>query len=327
MKSNTIWVTWEYQVRNRNLSKELGVTLYEINYDKHSRLLRYFFCIGQTIKILLQVKPKIVIHQSPSIVLAFLLSLLKDIFKYRVIIDTHNAGVKPAEGTSKLLNWLAHFSLKRADLIILHNEMIAAQLPKSISVERLILADPLPSVLKEQRLESNKGDVFTVVFVCRWASDEPYQEVIRAAQILESEKANVKIICTGRYPKHIKKEKLPKNIELSGFVSVEEYDLILKKAHCVLALTTRQDSLNCAAYEGMAYEKPTILSKSALLERFFSKGFSHTLNNAGSISNTIIAVMKDYVKLKHDIIICKASYSIEYGAKVKELSGKLENEF
>lgn len=59
----------------------------------------------------------------------------------------------------------------------------------------------------------------------------------------------------------------------------------------------------------------------------FSKGFTHTLNNVDSISNTIIAVMKGYESSKHGIVMCKALYCTEHGAKVKELSNKLENEF
>lgn len=310
-----LWITWEYQVRNRSMAKKLNVPLVEVIHDEHSKL-RYFKCIYQTISLIHKNKPRTVFYQSPSIILALLITVLKFIYRFKTIMDCHNAGYKPLEGKSKLLNCIAKFSLKRADLVIVHNELINNDV-KSINTNTLVMSDPLPEVKKSQKCsQSNSG---VVVFICRWSLDEPYHEVLKAATILLKEMPHVKIKITGNPPKEIKDSTLPENVELMGFLSNQDYADLLHHSALLIALTTRTDSLNCAGYEAMAYEKPMILSDSKLLKNFFSKGYEFTMNSAEHIAQTINSALIKQDELKREIQDNKHTYQKESEAAINSL--------
>jgi hypothetical protein len=75
MKEKAAWITWENQRRNRELSKSLGIPLFELSeIDNISNPFRkYVTGIIKTLKILLEEKPELVICQNPSLVLALFL--------------------------------------------------------------------------------------------------------------------------------------------------------------------------------------------------------------------------------------------------------------
>lgn len=320
MVDNAVWITWEYQVRNRNLSNALKVPLVEFDFDDYHRIVRYFFCTLATIKLLLVRKPRIVIHQSPSIFLAMLIAMLRPIFKYKVVMDVHNAGVRPAEGKYKILNWLARFSLKRADLVIFHNNIVASSVPDVQRNRVIVLADPLPAAdLRSGSSVHSTHEKFKVLFICRWAEDEPYEEVLKAASVLAKGDYKIEITCTGKVPSKVLSQSMPVNVCLAGFVSNTEYSALLNSTHCVLALTTRKDSLNCAAYEGMAHEKPTILSNSPLLKRFFGMGYLYTDNNASDIVTNILVARDDFERLSQHIRAKKKMYQESYSKEINNL--------
>ncbi|MAI63399.1 MAG: hypothetical protein CL600_00715 [Alteromonas sp.] len=313
-----IWITWEYQVRNRNLSKAINVPLYEIIHETKTTTGRYIKSSIATLQLIKRQRPQVVFHQSPSIVLAFLLALLKPFFGYKIVVDVHNAGIKPAEGKYGLLNAFAKFSLLRANLLIIHNEAVRKLIPCDDS-RIFILPDPLPSTCPMDKTTINKNEFVNILFICRWSADEPYEEVFKAARLLFDIKPNVRILITGKIPKHIQTLELPENIQLLGFVETEEYNRRLVTAHGALALTTRTDSLNCAGYEAMACEVPMILSDSQVLRDFFSRGYIYTQNTATDIASNIQRLIAQRDELKEEIGKQKRIYSNEYTAKIENL--------
>lgn len=309
---DAIWITWEYQVRNRNLAKALNVTLHEILVPETQKL-RYIKCCILTLNLLIREKPKKVFHQSPSIILAFIICILRLFFKYQVIIDCHNAGLKPNEGESNFLNQLAEFSLKRANLVIVHNELIKNQLPNSVK-QTYVLPDPLP---KTQNLKkADNGVQQKVVFICRWSKDEPYNNVLKAADKLKQSHPNLIIYITGKAPIKILETTLPRNVVLTGFVDEAQYKQYLSNADALIALTTRSDSLNCAAYEAIAYEKPTILSDSKTLRNFFSNGFIHTDNSVDGICAAVAELFNEHSHLYSEMQLFKLDYQKQIDKKL-----------
>jgi hypothetical protein len=177
-----IWLTWEHQPRNISMSRELGCTLFQLESDK-SRLGRYMELTRRTLRVLRSEKPDLVFAQNPSIVLSLLVVLLKRFFGYFCVIDEHNAGLFPAEGQSKVLSFLANFILKQADLVIVTNQELK-QYCENKHASASICPDPLPNMDLEQSDFENtlvRSDAFQIMVVCSWADDEPYLEVIDAA--------------------------------------------------------------------------------------------------------------------------------------------------
>ena len=269
--SRRLWITWEMQRRNRSLSRAVGAELLELINDR-GRLLRYLVLVIRTIRELQQRRPRVLFCQSPSIVLAALCAGLRPWFRYLLVIDAHNSGVSPLEGRSALLNALAGWSLRRADIVLVSNSGLARRLRSRIAAV-LPVPDPLPDLsVAPGSANATSGGVSPasrVLFVCSWHADEPVDEVLEAATLLDPNEVRLQI--TGR--SRVDSKAVPPAVDLLGFLPESSYVQALRGASLVIALTRREDNLNCAAYEAVAAGTPGILTDTAALREHFPGGF------------------------------------------------------
>ncbi|KZZ58218.1 hypothetical protein A3762_08305 [Oleiphilus sp. HI0125] len=323
---SAVWITWEHQVRNRSLSKLLGVPLHEIVINGRNPIARYWLSAVKTLAIIRSEKPKAVFHQNPSIFLGAFLILLRVFYRFKLITDTHNAGILPAEGRYALLNAIGKFVTKRTDVAIVHNQLIANNV-KEWGVKPFILPDPLPDMSLQSATEGEHLKVKDneVVFVCRWSADEPYEAVFEAAQLLVEQNSDVHITITGRPPEHIKHKQLPSNITLSGFLSDDEYRRTLKQTAVLLVLTNRTNSLNCGAYEALALGKPCILFDTELLRKFFGESFVFSKLNGNCLARVILGSLDELSKRRVLMVSAREQYELEYGARVINLESKIKS--
>jgi glycosyltransferase involved in cell wall biosynthesis len=268
-KKEIVWITWESQRRNREICKSFGIPLYELaEIDEiENRFSKYIQGIGKTIKILLDSRPGIVFCQNPSIVLAFLLVILKRIFGMTVFVDSHNAGIFPKEGNSPLLNRLARFIQRNADTTIVTNNALRLHVEGN-GGRSFVLPDKVPC-FPIPKIRSLKGK-YNFLFICTFASDEPYVEVFEAARDIDP---GIFIYVSGNYSKKgVKQASLPGNVILLGFIPEEEYIEMLNSVDATIVLSERENCLLCGAYETVAVEKPMILSNKKALTEYFNKG-------------------------------------------------------
>lgn len=283
--NKSAWITWEVQVRNRSMSSALNVPLFELT-SYLPRLLRYPVLIYKTCSIILKHKIKILFVQNPSIVLSFLAICLKPILRLTVVVDAHNSGIFPLEGRSHILNLMARLIIRQATCTIITNEALAGAVRRR-GGDAFIMPDPIPdfSAHKITPFSPTKRYAY---FICTWADDEPYEEVLEAASLLSS--IDIDIYVTGNYRKRLNTHtlsKIPQNVKLLGFVSESDYLNYFAGASLVLDLTTRENCLVCGAYEALALRKPAIISDSAVNRDLFKDGFVYTQNDAKSIRDSI----------------------------------------
>lgn len=275
-----IWITWENQRRNGSLSKALSIPLFNLSTHKRG-IARYLVSSIKTLKILKSENPGILIVQNPSIILATVALLARNVFSYKLVVDAHNAGLFPKEGRSKLMSLWANQLIKRNNLTVVTNESLLNRV-ESMGGQGFVLPDPLPEIHAEKSAMQNKN----ALFICSWAEDEPYLEVIEAAKLISDETI---VYITGKWEK--KKScipnPLPHNVVLTGFVPNDEFERLLVNASVVIDLTTREDCLVCGAYEALAAEKPQILSETKALRSYFSSGAVFTRNKASNIAEAI----------------------------------------
>ena len=289
-----IWITWEVQRRNRTLSGRLGASLNELVF-KGNRYLRYPALIAKTAALISGSRPSILFVQNPSMVLALFAVSTRWLFRSPVVVDAHNAGVFPFEGKKPWANRLTGFILRKADLTIVTNENLARRV-RSVGGRPFVLPDPLPSIERPGAAEPLKGKR-NVLFVCTYASDEPYLEVIRAASMLDPD---ICVYISGN-PKG--KERsfshlLPPNAVLTGYLPEDEYIRLFHAVDAIVDLTTREDCLVCGAYEAVAMEKPMVLSDTSTLRQYFSKGAVFTDNTAEDLARKIKEVLENAVDLQ-----------------------------
>lgn len=303
-----IWITWENQRRNHSTSKELGFKLYEILCDS-SRYVRYPISIYKTFQIIAREKPEVVAVQNPSLILAITALIYRKLFGFILVIDAHNAGIKPFEGKKWWANLLARLAIRGADLTIVTNDLLADYV-KEIGGTAAILPDPIPELTCDKSMQKSKNVQYTdVVCISSWADDEPYLEVIKAASILPP---NFRIHLTGKSDGKEKQYNgsFPENIILTGFLSDKDYIALLCNADLTIVLTTRDDCMVCGAYESIAVCKPLILSDTPVLRSYFSDHAYYTDNYADAIADKIMHVAQTIDLRHHDN--CKSKEALKH---------------
>ena len=298
--NNYLWLTWEIQRRNRSLSSALSTQLVEIVSNKH-RFIRYLTSIYKTLASIKHYKPKILFVQNPSIVLALTAVLYHKLTKLPVVIDAHNSGVFPSNTNQSLLNILAKFILKNTPLTIVTNNNLAEYVTAA-GGRATVLPDPLPEIIDNKTRKELKGR-FNVLFICSWADDEPYQNVIEAAKLLEED---IYIYITGNSKgKEASFAPLPENIILTHFLSEADFNSMLFSCDLILDLTTREDCLVCGAYEGLAVNRPMILSETTALRQYFKHSAIYTNNTTQDIASKILFASTQVSQLETQSIDAK----------------------
>ena len=293
--SNYLWITWEIQRRNRSLSTALSARLVEITSNQN-RAIRYLTSIFKTVSNIRQRKPEILFVQNPSMVLALTAVFYHKVTKLPVVIDAHNSGVLPSDNDNSILNRLAIFIIKNTPLTIVTNNKLAEYVTL-VGGRATVLPDPLPAIPDNNIRKKLKGRV-NALFICSWADDEPYQNVIKASKLLNKD---ICIYITGRSKgKETICAPLPENIILTGFISEADFNTMLFSCDLILDLTTREDCLVCGAYESLAVNRPLILSDTAALQNYFKYGAIYTDNSINNIADqiTFAATQSSQLKIK-----------------------------
>jgi len=282
--NNRIWITWENQRRNRELSGALNARLFELKEIDQikNQVKKYVLGLLTTIGILLRERPLLIFCQNPSLILSAFLVTIRKLARFRVVVDAHNAGLFPKEGQSYPLGLLSRYVQRNADLTIVTNVGLQDYVEKN-GGRAFILQDKIPAI--PQRAPKELSDRFNLLFICSYGYDEPYEQVFKAAQYLGPE---VHIYVTGNYrKKNIDPASVPGNVTLLGYVSEDEYVEMLNSVDATIDLTTRENCLVCGAYESVAVERPQILSDTDALRSYFRKGAIYTAHTAHAIAESV----------------------------------------
>lgn len=288
-----IWLAWERHRRTLGLCYYLGITptIFESTLP---RIVKYPYLICKSWFLIRRKKPRILVVQNPSIVLTLLACFLKRLYKFRLIIDAHNAGLIPDNYFLQKLKFLYTYFVREADLTVVTNEGLA-KLAEQRKGSPFILPDCLPKtpLCQKTRLKGKRN----VVYICTFGQDEPFEEVIEAGRILSD---NVVIYVTGdlkKAPKNILSE-TPPNIIFTGYLEEKDYWQLLFSADLILDLTHRENCLVCGAYEAVAIGTPMVLSDKRAIREYFTKGVLYTGNDCKSIQRSILQGLNQIEDMK-----------------------------
>jgi hypothetical protein len=305
-----IWITWENQRRNREISSWIGAELFELLQVERiqSPIKKYAYGLIKTYSLLIRIRPRIVICQNPSIVLSLFICILAKPFNFFAIVDAHNGGIFPLEGKSRSLMAISHLIQKLASLTIVTNDALKIHVIRN-GGRSFVLPDPIPRFGKvPQRNEFS--NTFNVLYISSFARDEPYENVFRAAHILGRD---FRILVTGNHKKaNINYDNLPENIDLLGYIPERRFIEILHSANITMDLTTRENCLLCGAYESTAAGKPMVLSATKALRSYFNKGAVYTENSPECIANSIKFARKNFKQLKDDVMELKVEKEMHF---------------
>jgi glycosyltransferase involved in cell wall biosynthesis len=318
-----IFISWfAFSSRNDNLAKYLNANLYHMgHYEKHRLVwapLKYSIASFKTLFILAKEKPDVIFIQNPPI-FAVLITWFYCIFnKSKYVVDTHSSAFTRRRWI--FFQWLYRFLSKRALVNILHNEPLAHRVA-GWQAPSITLTDPPPQSDTEHSFPYQQG--FNVVFVCSYSEDEPVHEVVKAARSCP----NINFFITGKI-KHAPKElmrNLPKNIILTDFLQQNDYLALLKDSDTVISLTYDNFTMQCGAYEAMAFEKPIVTSDWPVLKKYFSKGTVHIDNTAESIVKAIYKIKNNYTYYHKQIAILRKERVVTWNNEFNKLITLLKN--
>lgn len=318
-KNESIWITWENQRRTNELARALDVPLCKYS-SKRRYLIRVLLLSLRTSLKLLLTRPKRVIVQNPSIILATVACLMKPLLGYAMVVDRHsNFRLERAHLPSlkeKVFQLLSRYTIRKADLTIVTNEFLK-NVVESWGGRGFVLQDKLPNLALAEKIELvGKANV---VFVCSYSGDEPVTEVIEAARLMNP---STVIYITGDN-RRLKREIIdgaPANVIFTGFLSEKNYQSLLWSCDVILALTTADHFLLCGAYEGVALRKPLVLSNTEDLQSYFCKGVVYTENQAKSIARAIHLAIEKKADLQREAIELGIELSNDWQAKFSRMA-------
>jgi len=205
--------------------------------------------------------------------------------------------------------------LKAHGMAIVPNEDLA-EMCRRAGVEVFVCHGllPQPSQGQDSRTTSREAPESPYALVpFTYAADEPVDELLEAARQLPG----VSWVLTGDAPSSVRGA-APANVRFTGFVSKEEYTSLRRNAHVILALTTRESTMQSAGYEALAGGTPLITSNTRVLRGHFKDGARYVEPTAPSIADGVNEVMNDIVQFRRSIAQRGAEVLIEQDA-VREL--------
>jgi glycosyltransferase involved in cell wall biosynthesis len=297
----------------------VGAELYEFDI-RLPGILRYPVSIYKTLACLATENPLIIFAQNPSIILACLVVIYANLSGKKVIIDAHNAGLFPAEGKHRSLNWLASKLFRWTTITIVTNEELARYVEK-LEGNAISIPDPIPEIERPGQVEALKG-AYNILFICSWADDEPFVEVLRAAASMD-EGTCIYITGNSKGKEHQTGQPLPGNVVLTGYISEQQFNNMLFACDAVMVLTTRENCLLCGAYEGVAAGKPLLLSNTRALRNYFSRGAVYAENTVESITDAIKEITTSHHELADEIMLLRDMRRNEYPHLISELEQEI----
>jgi glycosyltransferase involved in cell wall biosynthesis len=268
-RCSTLVLGWvDYHTRNEGIASELGgETVYPLWGPRGSApmaVLRYVVQGLKTAAVLIRRRPRRLIVMVPPIPALAICTLyarltgaqiLGDVHTYPLVADVWRPFL-PATA------WL----LKRGSGAVVTNEANAAIL-RRYDVPTLVMHDtPVLTPGRDKPVVEPDSGRPHVVMPASFDPDEPIAEVFTAASTMP----DVDFTITGRDNRGVTDGlAVPDNVTLSGYVSREDYEDLLRNATVVCSLTVLENCMQQAGYEAMAFGRPLVTSDSEVLREYF----------------------------------------------------------
>ena len=244
-----LFVSWvKHHGRSQDLARALGADPVFVAVgtlrNRRTAPLRHAWQALVTLALLLRRRPEVLLVMAPPAPLVLLALAWGRLTRCRVVVDCHSGAVLGRPLSARLA---AH-----ADLVLVTLPQLAQGFPAAVPVH-----DPPVSIPGAPRHEE-------VVFPASWLPDEPLSEVFAAA----AARPGIRFAITGTPRGEVTP---PPNVRLTGYLDRRDYLGLLAGAPVVLALTTREDTMQRAAYEAVGAGRPVVASDTAALRSYLGE--------------------------------------------------------
>lgn len=204
----------------------------------------------------------------------------------RIVVDAHSGAFNDERWA--WAHGLQRRVLARCDLLVVTNEGLVADegLPPGLRVA--VAHDVLEHRADEEGDRVEEEDrvldlrARTVVFPASGAPDEPLDAVRGAAALLADR--GFEVVVTGRQRALV----AGPGLRPSGWLDERAYEDLLRSSVCVLALTTREHTMQRAAYEALERDLPVVCSDTAALREAFGGAAEYAAPTAAGIAEAVL---------------------------------------
>lgn len=254
-------------------------------------LVRYLLSSLRTMAYLAHRRPGVVVVTSPPVPGALVTYLTARLLGARVALDSH-PGSFGAQGdrNSGRLQWLQRWLTRRVEASLVAAPAWAERVEAWGGRAIVVHEAPGHWVLTPH----DRHPRLRVLYVGRFAGDEPWREVLGAARALPE----VDLLVTGQpgdCPEEDRAAAAP-NVTFVGFLGADDYRRAVADADVVLTLTTEPGSVMRAAYEAVYAGRPLVVSDWPLARQLFPAAV-HVANRASAIAEGLAGVDHRYGEL------------------------------
>lgn len=229
-------------------------------------LFRYSYCAIATVAHLAIKRPKVIVMTIPPTVAGLLIALHTIPTRTHLILDSHPTAFGAKENKlSQILLPLHKWLAKKALCTFVTTDHWVKVVEQWGG--KAIVVHEAPSTERVIGPKESTNDIFKVLFVGNFASDEPIDQLITAARLLPE----VDFSIAGdikRMPQHLADQK-PSNVSFIGYLRGSDYQRALAESDVVIALTTESTSVMRAAYEAIYALRPLISSDTEAMKELF----------------------------------------------------------
>lgn len=316
--NDVIFISWQKHQRTQSFCEKIAIPLYEILSAKNG-ISRYIECFFATKRTLSTTKPKTLIIQNPSIVLALTALLLRPFYGYTLFVDAHNEAIHPFILNNWLVRHIARVIIRKSDLTIVTNKALAETV-NECGGTAFIFPDLIPNNEPRAILTRKANEPTVITLISTYAPDEPYQEVFAAMKLLGN---GYQLYVTGKIPHNIEPSTLPANVKLLGYLSHSDYWEQLYNSHIIIDLSSMDNCLVCGAYEAIAIEKPLILSRNPASQELFGDFAIHTTNDSQGIAAALIKINDNYDVLSERLRLSKINFLMQESQRLNSFKQEL----
>lgn len=156
----------------------------------------------------------------------------------------------------------------------------------------------------------------TLVCPLGYANDEPIAELIDAIRRMPE----FRFILTGRPPQWVRSA-VSSNVEFSGYLSNDEYWRLIDVSDGVVALTTRDLTMQRAGYEALLCGKPQVTANFEVLRSFYEDAAVYTDPDSDSIVAAVRAMVQQIPRLRERCAVVLEERRAEQRRALQVLAG------
>lgn len=252
---------------------------------------RYLRSAVATASELARRRPDAVIVTNPPVFAGLVTYACAKLFGCSVALDSHPGGFgAQGDRVAAKLQWLHRFLARRVSVSLVADrswaEIVESWGGRAVVVHEAPMFAPMARRARHLRLR--------VLYVGRFAADEPVREVVEAARLLEECDVSITGDLACCPPGLV--EGAPENVRFVGFLDASAYRQAIEACDVVLSLTTEPGSVMRAAYEATYAERPLVVSDWPVGREIFPYAV-HVSNDAASIAAGLRAVSERYGEL------------------------------